>query len=331
MKPLRIALLIVLAYCSFAQDLGKIAPKPLFRDPLYDGAADPVLVWNRAEMKWMMFYTDRRANVPNLPGVSWVHGTPIGIVESSDGGATWEYDGTVEVPYGKPGYTYWAPDIMDYDGTYHMFLSIVPGIFNDWNAGREIIHLTSKDLHRWKFESRLDLNSDRVIDPSLIRLPGGTFRMWYKNERAKDGSLYYADSPDLYRWTSRGNAIPRVSGEGPKIFRWQDHYWMMVDVWDGIAVFRSEDCLAWKRQDGNLLKEPGIIPTDRFKGNHVDVVVSNGRAWLFYFVHQGGPDAEGKDREWQHRSVIQVVELKYADGALSCDRNAPTHIALAPR
>ena len=328
MRPLLIALL---TFAAFAQDTGKLAPKPLFRDPLYDGAADPVLVWNRAETKWMMFYTDRRANVPNLPGVSWVHGTPIGIAESSDGGATWKYDGTVNVPYGKSDYTYWAPEIVDFKGTYHMFLSIVPGIFNDWNAAREIIHLTSSDLHKWQFESRLDLQSDRVIDPSVIRLPDGTFRMWYKNERAKDGSLYYADSPDLYQWTSRGNAIPRVSGEGPKIFRWKDRYWMMVDVWDGIAVFSSTDCLAWTRQAGNLLKEPGTIATDRFKGNHVDVVVSNGRAWLFYFVHQGGPDAAGKDREWQHRSVIQVVELKYAEGVLTCDRNAPTHIALATK
>lgn len=325
------AAILLLAALACAQDLGKVAPKPLFRDALYDGAADPVLVWNRAEHNWMMFYTDRRANVADLPGVSWVHGTPIGIAESSDGGATWKYAGAVEVPYGKTDYTYWAPEVVDYGGTYHMFLSIVPGIFQDWNAGREIIHLTSQDLHKWKFETRLDLNSDRVIDPSVIRLPDGTFRMWYKNERAKDGSLYYADSPDLYKWTSRGNAIPRVSGEGPKIFRWQDHYWMMVDVWDGIAVFRSDDCLQWTRQAGNLLKEPGVLPTDRFKGNHVDVVVSNGRAWLFYFVHQGGPDAEGKDKLWQRRSVIQVVELNYADGGLRCDRNAPTRIALGTR
>ena len=33
-----------------------------------------------------MFYTNRRANVTDAPGVSWVHGTPIGIAESSDGG-----------------------------------------------------------------------------------------------------------------------------------------------------------------------------------------------------------------------------------------------------
>ena len=65
---------------------GKIANKPLYRDPIYDGAADPVIIWNAKEQKWFMFYTNRRANAPGLSGVTWVHGTPIGIAESSDGG-----------------------------------------------------------------------------------------------------------------------------------------------------------------------------------------------------------------------------------------------------
>jgi len=34
-----------------------------------------------------MFYTNRRSNAPGLDGVKWVHGTRIGIAESSDGGA----------------------------------------------------------------------------------------------------------------------------------------------------------------------------------------------------------------------------------------------------
>jgi hypothetical protein len=34
---------------------GRIAAKPLYRDPIYDGAADPVLVWNPDEKKWLMF------------------------------------------------------------------------------------------------------------------------------------------------------------------------------------------------------------------------------------------------------------------------------------
>jgi hypothetical protein len=193
------------------------APKPLFRDPIHDGAADPVLVWNRAARQWWMFYTNRRANVPNLPKVAWVHGTRIGIATSSDGGNQWKYIGTADIPYGTPDYTHWAPEIVDYKGVYHMYLSIVPGVYEDWNAAREIVHLTSRDLRKWKLEAKLDLGSDRVIDANVTRLPDGTWRMWYKNERARDGSLYYADSPDLYRWTSRGNAVRGVGGEGPKI------------------------------------------------------------------------------------------------------------------
>jgi hypothetical protein len=32
-----------------------IAPKPLYRDPVYDGAADPVVIWNPAVQRWWMF------------------------------------------------------------------------------------------------------------------------------------------------------------------------------------------------------------------------------------------------------------------------------------
>lgn len=88
---------------------GKTAAKPLFRDPVYDGAADPTLCYNRQEHKWFMFYTNRRATLPRAKGVSWVHGTRIGIAESSDGGATWKYRGTAEIDYGKEDYTHWAP------------------------------------------------------------------------------------------------------------------------------------------------------------------------------------------------------------------------------
>lgn len=31
-----------------------VAPAPLFRDPVTDGAADPVIVWNREEKSWWM-------------------------------------------------------------------------------------------------------------------------------------------------------------------------------------------------------------------------------------------------------------------------------------
>ena len=72
------------------------------------------------------------------------------------------------------------------------------------------------------------------------------------------------------------------------------------------------------------------METDRTKGNHADVVVNNGRAYLFYFTHQVGMDAEGKDPEWHRHTVIQVAELENTGGILTCDRNKPVNIQLMP-
>jgi hypothetical protein len=90
------------------------ANKPLFRDPVFDGAADPTVIWNRKEKKWFMFYTNRRANASGLDGVTWVHGTLIGIAESADGGATWNYRDTCDIRYRKTGYTHWAPEVVGF-------------------------------------------------------------------------------------------------------------------------------------------------------------------------------------------------------------------------
>ncbi|MBM3311967.1 MAG: glycosyl hydrolase, partial [Candidatus Aminicenantes bacterium] len=72
-------------------------PAPLYRDPVFDGAADPSLIWNDAERAWWVFYTNRRANAPDAQdGVRWCHGTDIGIASSADGGLTWTYRGTAQ-------------------------------------------------------------------------------------------------------------------------------------------------------------------------------------------------------------------------------------------
>ena len=55
-----------------------VAKAPLFRDPVYDGAADPVVIFNRETKEWWMFYTNRRAILAG-PLYSYVHGTDIGI------------------------------------------------------------------------------------------------------------------------------------------------------------------------------------------------------------------------------------------------------------
>jgi hypothetical protein len=325
-----ISLRIVLAALFVSQAANVPAPKPLYRDPVHDGAADPSLVWNRAQRTWMMFYTNRRADIPSAPhDVAWVHGTQIGIAESKDGGATWKYTGTANIPYGKPDYTFWAPDLLWNQGEYHMFLTVVPGTFHDWNASREIIHLTSKDLSHWKFISRLPLSSDRTIDPYVLKLDDGTWRLWYKDER-DHSAIHYVDSKDLNQWTPGGVAVNDRGSEGPVVFRWKGAIWMIVDAWAGLGVYKSNDATHWVRQSDNILADPGKLPTDRSAGHHADVVVSNDHAYIFYFTHQGGPDEDPKLSNPTHRTVIQVAELEEVGGELRVDRDRPVHMNLDP-
>jgi GH43 family beta-xylosidase len=311
-----------------------MAAKPLFRDPIEDGAADPVVIWNPERQRWWMFYTNRRARSPGLSGVAWVHGTRIGLAESDDGGATWSYAGTadIELPASLGGSqpTHWAPDVFTApDGTHHMILTVVPGVFETWQHPRHLVHLTSTDLRTWRQPRRLALASDRVIDAEVLRLPDGTWRMWYNNERDQK-SIYFADSSDLATWRDRGKAVGDQGGEGPVVFQWREAYWMITDVWDGLAVYRSPDAQQWTRQtDGNLLQQPGRGADDGVKGGHADVVVAGDRAYLFYFTHPGRTDPRGPaDGYEQRRSSIQVVELHEQDGRLSADRDAPTYLRL---
>lgn len=309
---------------------GKLASKPLFVDPVFDGAADPVIIWNKQEAKWFMFYTNRKANAQELDGVSWVHGTRIGIAESVDGGATWKYRDTANINYRpQPDYTFWAPDVIESEGIYHMYLTYVPGIFTDWRHPRSIIHCTSNDLINWQYESTLPLASDRVIDASVFKLPTGGWRMWYNNEM--DGkSIYYADSKDLFTWQDGGKVIGDRGCEGPKVFKWKGKYWMVTDFWKGLSVYESTDLKQWKKQVKPLLDKPGAGLQDAAYGGHADVVVRKGRAWLFYFTHPGNTAGAPPptDKMAGRRSIIQVAELKYENGEMVCNRDLPTYIRL---
>ncbi|MBJ6108015.1 glycosyl hydrolase [Hymenobacter sp. BT523] len=307
------------------------APKPLFRDPVYDGAADPVIVWNKQAKKWWMFYTNRRATDTTATGVTWVHGTRISIAESGDGGTTWTYRDTANINY-RPdrGYTHWAPDIVEDRGRYHMFLTYVPGTFTDWQHPRVIVQLSSTDLRTWQYVQTLPLVTDKVIDASVHQLPDGTWRLWYNNERDHK-SIYYADSPDLQHWTDHGQAL-NERGEGPKVFRWHEQYWLIIDQWKGLAVYHSIDLLHWTAQPERILEQPGQGRDDQAIGGHCDVVVSKGRAFVFYFTHPGRSTASPAPANSiaAKRSVIQVAELEFNNGRLTCDRDKPTFVQLVP-
>ena len=335
---LRRAFAAFVVLITLAPGFTATAPQPLFRDPIHDGAADPVVVWNPQVQRWWMFYTNRRANVPGLSGVAWVHGCRIGIAESADG-AAWKYLGTanIELPteVGGTQPTHWAPDVITApDDTHHMYLTVVPGIFENWQHPRHIVHLTSTDLRTWNYRSTLKLSSDRVIDAAVHALPGGGWRMWYNNERDRK-SIYYADSPDLHSWTDRGKAtgVGERPGEGPYVFRWKDRYWMIVDLWKGLGVYHSRDLETWTAQTDNLLATPGRGPDDGVNGGHAGVVVNGDRAFLFYFTPPGRAGTispADKDSLDLRRSSIQVVELVERDGVLTCDRDKRADLALRP-
>ncbi len=306
----------------------KIADKPLFRDSKYDGAADPVIIWSKKEKCWLMFYTNRRANLENAVGVDWVHGTPIGIAKSTDGGATWKYKCDAIINYGESDYTFWAPDIVEYGGKYHMFLTVVPGTFTDWKHPRSIVQLESDDLITWNPIEEMKLASDKVIDAGIFKTQDGWWYMYYNNEKDRK-SIYAVKSLDLKNWEDIGKVVGDKSGEGPKVFYWHDQYFMIVDNWDGLGVYSSHDLTNWERQPENILKNPGKGVDDGTKGLHADVVVNNGKAYIFYFTHPGRLP-EVADSYETRRSSIQVAELEYINGVIVCDRDKPVFINLQP-
>ncbi len=298
-------------------------PAPLYRDPWYDGAADPVLVWNRWRGVWWMLYTQRRA-MADLPGVEWCHGTEIGIAESRDHGRTWRYVHKLPLqPLDNP-YTFWAPDIVEQDGVYHLFVSYVPGVPSDWSGDRYILHYTSRDLDTWSYGERIELGSDRCIDPTLFRFPDGRWRMWYKDEGHGSKTLA-VESTDLETWTPiEDPGVSELYGEAPKVFRFGEAYWMLKDPDSGLDVYRSDDLSEWEYQ-AKILDQPGRRVDDRTIGKHADVVVCGERAFIFYFTHPDGQDFPLRDGVMPYaarRSSIQAAELFVRDGKLKCNRDA---------
>jgi hypothetical protein len=294
---------------------------PLFRDPIYDGAADPVVIWNRQTQEWWMVYTNRRATVEG-PGYAWVHGTDLGIAVSSDQGRSWLYRGTIEnldFEWGRN--TFWAPEIIWHEDRYHMYVSYIRGVPDHWAGhSRHIHHYTSPDLLDWTHIGRLELSSDKVIDACVYPLPDGRFRMWYKDE-ANHSYTYAADSNDLYDWKVTGPVITHQAHEGPNVFQLQDTYWMIIDEWRGQGVFRSDDAEHWERT-GIILDQPGSRPDDGTIGLHADVVVQGEKAYIFYFTH---PDRESHTADTvtyaERRTSIQAAILRAEDGTLKCDRD----------
>ncbi len=306
-------------------------PAPLFRDPIYDGAADPTIIWNHAEQAWWLLYTNRRASAGG-PGFAWMHGSDIGVASSKDG-CKWLYRGTLQgLEFERGRNTFWAPEVLWHIDRYHMYVSYVPGIPNDWSGTRHIVHMTSANLWDWRFESRLVLSSDRVIDACVFPMPAGGWRMWYKDE-ANHSFTYAADSADLYHWDVIGPVITDCAHEGPNVFQFGGCYWMITDPWSGIGVYRSSDCERWERRQ-TILAGKGIRPDDGNRADHADVLVQGKRAYIFYFTHPFPLSKQYRFDEVipydERRTSLQVAELQVVGGELICDRDAPFEMELQP-
>ena len=327
-KKLSIIFALLCAGLSAAagDDGYRTAPSPLYIDPIYNGSTDPMVCYNPVTGTYFMYYTSRRSNVPGLGGIESVHGSPIGMAESKDGGVTWEYVGDAVIDYHPDeNPTYWAPEVIYEKDRFHMFLSYVPGIFNDWNHPRDIVHLTSRDGRNWHTESVLPVADHKVIDACVSRLPDGTWRMWYNNEK-DNKSTYYADSKDLYNWVDKGKLDIDSKGEGPNVFTLKGRNYMIIDEWKGLSVFTSDDFNVWTKQDGRYLIDG---QDGQKRGNHADVEVVDGHAYMFYFSSIIEKEPETGRMRPRRGSAVYVAELVTdADGRLVCDTEAPCPINL---
>ncbi|HEX5731121.1 family 43 glycosylhydrolase [Microbacterium sp.] len=316
-------------------------PAARYRDPVYDGATDPIVI--RDGDGWRMFYTQRRATHPDPgPGVAWVHGSRIGVARSRDGLA-WEYSGTLEptadglqLQPGPPpdaiAETHWAPEVIFDGDRWRMYLTEIDGVPDRWDgSARAIVEYRSDDLDAWRRVGPVALSSDRVIDAGVARCPDGLWRLWFKDEAA-GSTTGVAVSGDLASWRLEGIAIGGRPHEGPAAFALGGWWWMIVDEWRGMGIYRSADAVNWQRQGGPdavMLGEAGPPGTGIQIGRHGSVSLAGDgeNATFWYFTHPWWDGSEIADAEVSDAegptprvSAVHAASLRVVDDRLVCER-----------
>lgn len=302
------------------------AQAPLYRDPIFDGAADPSVVYEESDGSWLVYYTQRRANV-QVPGVAWGFGCKIGVARSTNKGRSWQYAGIAKgLSTGSQLDTFWAPHVFKHEGRYHMFVTYINKILDHWGKGEPTLrHYTSKDGMNWEFSDVVDTGSDNIIDGAVVKLPDDTWLLVFRDDN-KEARTGMCTSTDLKTWTRLEQTVGDRRHEAPVILHWKDKYWMLTDDWQGLGVYESDDGLSYKR-NGTILGEGGKRPDDGIKASHPGVAVVGDRAFIFYHVHAGQvPDAPkwAAHNTYTHeykRTSLQIAELELVDGKLVCDRD----------
>lgn len=278
-----------------AQSNNFILSDMAFFDAECGGAADPVMVWNSKEKEWFLYYTQRRGYM-GAENTLWGHGTKIGIASSTDG-HKWRYRGTCNgdesLTNSNRKVSWWAPEVIAYKDTFHMYVTYVPGVYKKWSDGtRDIRHYISIDGINWKFESVLSLSSNRCIDACVRRI-GNLWYMWYKDE-INDSYTYMASSSDLYDWRVVGVVNNDCSHEAPFVWEFDGKYWMIVDAWgeNGLRIYTSKNGL------GEWIYKCSL------KGSHPAVYNIDNK--LFFVRHE-------EYEPGTMQTAIYISRLKYKD------------------
>ena len=289
------------------------APAPLFIDPLWNGSADPTIIWNHIEKEWWIYYTQRRATLDSTQGVEWAHGSAIGITSSKDG-KKWDYEGICQGDDNlsdpvRSNCSWWAPEIYFHNNNYHMYVTWVDGIYSNWAGKRYIKHFTSKNGKNWDYQSTLKLSSDRCIDACIYKI-NFKWYMWYKDE-ANDLHTWMAESEDLYNWNIVGEVINDCAHEAPFVFEWKEYYWMIIDQCPGpCKYYRSTNGINNWIDMGDILTGEGKRVKDDTNGLHPSVTIIDDKAYIVYHVHYDNK-----------LSALQVAELDFEKNKLVCNRN----------
>lgn len=298
----------------------KIPPAPLFEDPLYNSAKDGTVVWNPKYNEWWFVYMQIR-NGNDEPEVAVHHGTTFGVATSPDC-INWTYKGTLRGLDDYPGTnTWWAPEIIYVDGVFHGYFSFVEGRPWGWTGDRTIKHMISEDMFNWRFVNDVvGMGSCRCLDCCVYPLPTGEWGMWYKDEVYNN--TRFAKSTDLCNFTHVGTIDSGVLPiEGCDIFEWKGYYWMLGDdlySYNGLRVYRSEDCENWTRFD-NILCKPGKRNMDENVAHHPEIIVDKktDKAYVFYWTLGDACTLYGANEN----CYLQVAELEFENGKLLCNRD----------
>ena len=181
----------------------------IYRDPVYDGAADPTVIRRETDGTYFMFYTQRRATL-ECSGVEWAHGTKIGVAmcdrfgwpfsPGSDESGLNEYveitEDSVYYPYpGEPEYVCFSnvmfSDKLPHDGY---------GYRRDkwYYAGTADLPFEEGKTTYWAPEVIFDGENYRMFVTSV----DGVYADW-----SGKAEILQFISPDLVKWTPLG-AVP---------------------------------------------------------------------------------------------------------------------------